>query len=172
MLAEPVPTDWCGVASAGDNVALLWRDRDRLSLAMCTSKRCSSLPAGFKVDRKVPVIGFGCLRNACLVATRDASGLARLALLTETSKTQWRRTIETAVSPISIIGIGDGSFVAGYKTAARAEVVRFDRKGAMTSIWRDDAATTAPVLAWSSARLLVAYQRGEELVHEVVRVSP
>jgi hypothetical protein len=139
---------------------------------MCTKKRCTSLPAGFGLDRKLPVIGFGCLRNACLVAIRDATGVARVALLTETSKTKWSKSLDTVASEISIIGVGDRSFVAGYATAKGVEVVRFDRDGGMSSVWRSSATNSAPALSWSSGRLLIAYKRGDELGHEIVPLSP
>src|SRR5689334_8172344 len=49
--------DWCGVASAEDKIALLWRDADRLSLTMCSQKACSNLPVSFKLERGIPVLG-------------------------------------------------------------------------------------------------------------------
>src|SRR5204863_6528273 len=55
--------DWCGVASAEDKIALMWRDADRLSLTMCSQKACSNLPVSFKLERRVPVLGVGCLRT-------------------------------------------------------------------------------------------------------------
>jgi hypothetical protein len=50
-------TDWCGVASAEQNVALLWREADRLVFTMCTKKGCSGLPARFKLERRLPIQG-------------------------------------------------------------------------------------------------------------------
>jgi hypothetical protein len=160
-------TDWCGVASAEDNVAMLWRENDRLLLTMCNEKGCSSLVAGFGLERKLPVIGFGCVEDSCLVAARDAAGAARLALVTTRAKTQWTKPLERAKSAISIVGVGNRSFAAAYATRDGAEVVRVARDGTMTSVWRG-AVATAPVVSWSSGRLLVAYMRDHELLHDVI----
>lgn len=168
---EPLArTDWCGVASAERNVALFGRSGDRLRFFMC-SKRCSSLGGSFKLDHRLPILGFGCLRDVCLVAARDAGGVARVALLTLTSKSKWTKPLD-AVSTVSIIGVGDRSFAVGYATKDGSEVVRLGRDGAVSPIWRDAASTTAPSLVWSSGRLLIAHHRGGALVHETIALAP
>jgi hypothetical protein len=168
---EVARTHWCGVASAQDNVALFWRSADRLQFAMCSRKRCSALPASFALDRKVPLLGFGCLRNACLIALPHAAGEVRLALLTESSRTRWTRPWKTPSSTISIIGVGDRAFAIGHATDNGAEVVRIDSDGQVTSLWRDPAATTTPALAWSSGRLLIARYRGDTVAHHVISLA-
>jgi hypothetical protein len=169
--AELARTDWCGIASAEHNVAMLWREADRLRFTMCTKKRCSGLPASFKLDRRIPILGFGCLRNACLIAVRDEAGNARLAFVTETNQSKWNKTLDTASSTVSIVGVGDRAFAVGYATGTGSEVVRFDRDGVATSLWRDPASTSVPALAWSSGLLLIAHRRGETPVHETIPVQ-
>jgi hypothetical protein len=161
-------TDWCGVASAEQNVAMLWREADRFLFTMCTKKGCSGFPARFRLEHRIPILGFGCLRNACLIAGRDTAGSAHLALVTEASQVKWDKTLDGASSTVSIVGVGDHAFAVGYATGTGSEVVRFDRDGAVTSLWRDPASTSTPALAWSSGRLLIAHRRGEALVHETL----
>jgi len=169
--AELVRSDWCGVASADQNVALLWRAADKLKFAMCTKRRCSGLIASFKLDRRLPILGFGCLGNACLIATRDDAGNPRIALLTETSKMKWTRPLDATGATVSVLGIGDRAFAVGYATKAGAEIVRIDRTGAATPLWRDAAATGAPAVMWSSGRLLIAHHHGDALVHETLALA-
>lgn len=165
---ELARSDWCGVASGEQNIALLWRSADQLLFTMCTKKRCSSLPARFALDRRLPLLGFGCLRDACLIASRDDVGTIRLAYLGETSRLKWSQPLAAATSAVSIIGVGDRAFAVGYATDRGGEVFRFDRDGQSTSVWRDAASTGPPSLAWSSGRLLIAHYHGDALAHEIV----
>jgi hypothetical protein len=159
-------TEWCGVASAGDNVALLWRAGDRLSIVMCTKNRCGGLAGTVTLDHRLPILGFGCLRDACLIAARDADGNAGVSYITASGRRRWTRRLPVS-STASILGFGDRAFAVGYASGAGAEVVRFDPTGAVTPLWRDPASATAPTLAWSSGRLLVAHWHAE-LAYEVI----
>jgi hypothetical protein len=180
MLAEPVSigagpftrNDWCGVASAEDKIALLWRDADRLSLTMCSHKACSNLPVSFKLEQRIPVLGVGCLRTACLLATPDDAGTTRITLVTTTGRSKWTHTLEGASGPVSIVGVGDRAFAVGYATQGGARVDRFDRNGRVGPVWRDPASPRPPALAWSSGRLLVAHYHGERAVGQTVELAP
>lgn len=165
-----VRNDWCGVASADQNVALFWRNADKLHFGMCTKRRCSGLFATYKLDHRLPILGFGCLGNACLVAWRDDAGQARIALLSEMGRSRWNKLLDATGDRVSVIGVGD-TLVVGYASAAGAVVERFDRKGNATALWRDAAATGAPSLAWSSGRLLIARYHGGELGHETIALA-
>ncbi|HET7505056.1 MAG TPA: hypothetical protein VFK02_28755 [Kofleriaceae bacterium] len=163
---ELARSEWCGVASAEHNVALLWRAGDRLSIVMCTAKRCGSLPGTFKLDHRLPILGFGCLRDACLIAARDAEGNAGLVYVTAAGRRKWNQRLPAA-STVSIVGYGDRAFAVGYTTEAGAEVLRFDPSGASSPLWRDPYTTSVPALAWSSGRLLVAH-RHADLAYDIV----
>jgi hypothetical protein len=163
--------DWCGVASAEDKIALLWRDADRLSLTMCSQKACSGLPASFKLERRVPVLGIGCLRTMCLMATPDDAGKTRVTLMTTTGRSKWSHTLEGASGPVSIVGVGDRAFAVGYAAQDGARVDRFDRDGNAAPVWRDPASHRPPALAWASGRLLVAHYHGEHGVGETVELA-
>jgi hypothetical protein len=41
---------WCALASAGDRIAIAWRDRNRLLFNTCTPTKCSALPATIKLS--------------------------------------------------------------------------------------------------------------------------
>lgn len=164
--------DWCGVASAEDNVALMWRSGDRLKITMCTKKACSNLPASFKLEQRLPILGVGCLRNACLLATPDEAGHPRLTLVTTTGRSKWNHPLEAASGPISIVGVGDRAFAVGYAAPGGPEVIKIDRDGKAAQVWRDPASSGAPALAWSSGRLLVAHHHGEHAVGEVIALAP
>ena len=168
---ELARNDWCGVASAEKNVALFWRNADKLHFGMCTKRRCSGLFATYKLDHRLPILGFGCLSNACLVAWRDDAGKARIALLSEMGRSRWNKLLDTAGDRVSIIGVGDGALAVGYLGPAGAVVERFDRNGTVTSLWRDAAATGAPTLTWSSGRLLIARYQGASLGYETIALA-
>jgi hypothetical protein len=158
---------WCGIAAADDQIALVWRERDRLYIDMCSAKRCNAMPYVVGLDANLPLLGVGCVHEACLVAARDESGTARIALVAR-NKARWTKPLATTAGTASVIGAGDRAFAVAIAADHGAEVIRFDRDGNAASVWRDATATSVPALAWSGGRLLVAYQRGGELVHDAV----
>jgi hypothetical protein len=173
--AEPIAlgalarNEWCGVASAEQNIALMWRNADRMSIVMCSKRACSNLPASFTLDRRLPILGVGCLRNACLLATRDESGRPRLSLVMTTGRGKWNQPV-AASGAVSIVAAGDRAFAVGYAGPDGAQVIRLDRDGKATALWRDPAAG-APALAWSAGRLLIARFRGDALVHDTIALA-
>ncbi|HEY5923731.1 MAG TPA: hypothetical protein VIV11_18745 [Kofleriaceae bacterium] len=154
------PKTWCGIASAHDLVALFWRGRDRLLMQTCTRKKCSNVSATIAFDRNETLLGFGCLRNVCLLAARDRSGKARLQLVTEAGSTKWKKPLETDKLEVSIVGAGDNAFAVGYSTDSASEVLRVDRKGTFTKLWQGPPSPHAPALAWSRDQLLVGHPSG------------
>lgn len=158
---------WCGIASAENNVAMLWRGGDRLNILMCGKKRCDGLPGVVTLDLRVAILGFGCLRNACLIASRDTDGTL-LSYVTTSGRTKWTRPIAPSSAKVSILGYGDRAFAVGYVDDGGARVLRFDTAGASSPLWQDAASTEPPALAWSSGRLLIARHRGGALAHDVI----
>jgi hypothetical protein len=154
-------TDWCGIASAGPDVELFWRQQDRLFAARCDSNGCSPIPAVFAVDRNTAILGFGCIRGGCLVAMRDAAG-ARLAYFD--GKRKWSRPLDGAIA-VSIVGAVD-RFAVAIATPSEGELVRIAPDGTSDELWRD--AVAAPLVVGASARrVMLAYRRGGALVHDV-----
>ncbi len=156
--------NWCGVASAADLIALFWRDSDRLFIQTCTRKKCAGLAGAVAFKREDNLLGFGCVRDACLLAARDKAGKTRLQLVTESGSTKWTKPLDTTKLEVSIVGAGPDSFAVGYSSDRGSDVLRVDRKGTMTSIWNGAAASGAPSLAWSNNKLLVAPRGGEPTV--------
>jgi len=168
---EAAKSEWCGIASAERNVAMLWRADDVLHLDMCGKKRCSPLTGRFRIAAGERILGFGCLRTACLVATRAGDDPPRFSFLTETGKRKWTLQLAIASPRAAILGIGDRAFAVGYLGEHGAEIQRIDRDGKATPLWRDPAATTVPALAWSSGKLMIARYHGAALTHEVLAVA-
>jgi hypothetical protein len=172
LQVEAAQSWWCGIASAERNVAMLSRSGDQLRLTMCAKKRCSPLPARFRIAASEQILGFGCLRAACLIAARADDGPPRLILLTDTGKTRWTLLLAATSSRVAIVGTGDRAFAVGYLGDDGAVILRIDRDGKAAPLWRDPSATSAPALAWSSGVLMIARYRGADLTHEVLAVTP
>lgn len=163
-VAHVDPKGWCGIASAGDLIALLWRDRDRLLIQTCTRKKCGGVTASVAFGREETLLGFGCVRNACLLAARDRSNQPRLQLVTESGSTKWRAPLNTRVMDVSIVGAGPDAFAVGFIGPGGAEVGRVDRKGTVTPLWSGPAREHPPALAWSRDLLLVTSPGGAPAV--------
>ncbi len=117
MAADAAATapSWCGIASAEQNVALLWRDGARLLMNFCTAKKCTTLVVKVPIESKDTLLGYGCVRDACLFATRDKAGTTKLTRVTERGKSIVK-TLEhaTAETPVAIVGAGQGAFAVSY----------------------------------------------------------
>jgi hypothetical protein len=153
--------NWCGIASAQDLIALFSRDADRMFIQTCSRKQCSGVAGAVAFDRRDTLLGFGCVRNACLLAAHDKQGKARLQFVTESGSTKWKRPLETTQLEVSVIGAGPDAFAIGYVSEHGAEVLRIGRKGEVQKVWQGPASNGAPALAWSRDQLLVA-PRGAE----------
>jgi hypothetical protein len=153
--------NWCGIASAQDLIALFWRDGDRVFIQTCSRKKCGGVAGTVAFDRKDTLLGFGCVRNACLLAARDKQGSNRLQLVTESGSIKWKRPLATTQLDVSIVGAGPDAFAVGYVSEHGTEVLRIGRKGEVQKVWQGAAAAGAPALAWSRDQLLVA-PRGAE----------
>jgi hypothetical protein len=158
----PKPT-WCGVASADEEIALLWSDGKKIRQNNCDRRACRNTVAKIAIDPK-QLVGFGCVFDGCLFATRDG----KVTWFTERGSKQWTRELPDvrAGDRVSIIG-GRRRFAVGYHTTTGAAVVRFDLSGKATALW-NDSADQAPVLALSRDRLAISYHRANELLHRVI----
>ncbi len=163
------PATWCGIASAEQNIALMWRDRDRLKINLCSKTRCSTTVTSTPLDRRTALLGFGCLRDTCAIATRDRDGNTRLAYVVGSGAQKWSTPIDTDAATVSIAGIGDRAFAVGYRGARGSEVIRLDRKGERVVLWQGP--KTTPVVNWASGTLLIAYDDGGKLAHAVLDVA-
>jgi hypothetical protein len=78
-LAAPAKADFCAIASAEDRIALLFTEGRRTTLALC-GRQCT--PRRIELPKKSAVLGLGCSRGGCAIATRGAGGAAHLTWVT------------------------------------------------------------------------------------------
>ena len=166
----PAKASWCGIAAAEQNIALLWREGGRLLMNFCTRKGCTSLVVKVPIDTKDTLLGYGCVRDSCLFATRDRQGTTKLHRVTEKGraivKTLEHATTETAVS---IVGAGTRAFAIAYVAKdGRATIQRVTVDGSFSNVSHFEA-KQAPSLAWAADTLLVALPSGKASVLKLPR---
>jgi hypothetical protein len=159
LAATATAPTWCGVASAGPNLVLMWRDGARLYFNTCTKKSCRGQVSSIKLDARDAVLGAGCIEKSCLIATRAANGTAQLQLVTAAGGIKWRAALDTSASTVSIVGAGERGFVVGSPNTVRG----IDVAGNAVMLWRAVGDTTAPKVAWARGRVLVAWLVGATL---------
>ena len=177
-VTDPVATDaeltrtvWCGVTSAGEKIALLWRDQhNRTQLDLCDRKGCSNFTARLPIAKQHALAGIACVETACLFAIRDDRGGAQLGWMTTRGKLAWSRPLAdaTANTGFSIVAAGDRAFVIGYVTREGAMAARVIEGGSLVRAWADPSSTELPALAWANDRLLVAHRHGDRVAPEIV----
>ena len=153
----PAKASWCGLASAEHNVALLFREGARILMSFCSKKECSSLVVKVPIDTSDTLLGYGCVRDSCLFATRDKHGTTMLHRVTERGRAI-TKALEHARpdSPVSIVGAGDRAFAIAYvSTDNNATIQRVAVDGTFTNVWHFNG-EPAPSLAWASGKLFVA----------------
>lgn len=171
VLPSDVKPSWCGIASAEENIVLLWRDGQRLMMSFCTRKECSGLVVKVPIDPKETLLGYGCVRDACLFATRDKHGTTKLHRVNERGravvKTLEHATRDTAVV---VVGVGRSAFAVSYMANdGQATIQRITTDLAFGEVWHFADTDRAPSLAWSAGKLLVAEQGGKAHVLAIPR---
>lgn len=152
-----VKPQWCAIASAEQNIALLWREGSRILMNFCTKKQCSSLVVKVPIRVEDRMLAFGCVQDSCLFATRDKHGTTTLHRVTEKGRAI-TRALEHARpdSPVSIVGAGTRAFAIAYvATDNNVAVQRVAVDGTFTNVWHFSG-EPAPSLAWANGKLLVA----------------
>jgi len=159
--------DYCAVASAGDQIGLLWQEADKVFLTLC--RRDCKMAARIGMDKKRTILGFGCANDGCVLATRPPSGGVDLTWLTAKGKALWTKPLPGAGerTEVSLIGAGASSLAIVAYASGTAIVSRIASDGAISEKWHS-AADSLPSLAWSED-LLVAFHKGGELATELVR---
>lgn len=160
---------WCGIASADDEVVLLWRDGKKLLMNFC-AKQCSPQVSKVPIDPDHQLLGFGCARASCLFAARDKAGAVKLYRANENGRTISRPLDGVRGDTMPIIGAGPGAFAIAYPTKDNEVTIqRITVDLETTHDWHFDAGGV-PGLAWAGDRLLVA-QPGAFHVLDVPRVT-
>lgn len=171
---EQLPrADWCGVTSADDYIALLWREGSRWFLNMCSKKECTGMVARIPLDAKHALLAFGCTREGCLLAFRDQKSNTHLGFIGVTGKKQWVKPLTEATqsTEVTIAAIGKHAMAVGFVAKEGSTVLRVSKTGAMERAWADPASTEVPSVAWARDRLLVAIPDGDAIRHDVL-VAP
>jgi hypothetical protein len=157
-------TTWCGVTSAGTNIALVWRETgNRTFINYCNQKGCDSNVHRVPVGAKHELKGIACTGTSCLVALRDEAGKAHLGWMTAKGKVVWSKPLTDATpeSEFSLVAAGDKAFAVGYTASEGATVTRVIEGGSMVRAWADPYSHVTPALAWANDRLLVAHRHDQ-----------
>jgi hypothetical protein len=171
LLPSDIKPSWCGIASAEDNIALLFRDGQRTYLNLCTPKGCSSLILKLQIDPKETLLGYGCVRDACLFATRDKHGTTKLYRVDERGR-MVTKPLEGATrdTVVAVVGAGRNAFAISYMAKdGRATIQRITKDLGFAQVWHFTDTDRAPSLAWNAGKLLVAEQSGKAYVLDLPR---
>lgn len=167
QLAEPLKSDSCAIASAGEKIALLITEGKRTTLALC-GRQCSGARR-IELPAKSTVLGFGCTAGACVVATRGEAGLQATWVSAPAGRAQWTKPLPHASPDSQVALAGTETQVAiAYATSNEPVVVIASKAGAIQTIWQG-AADAVPSIVHSRGRLLVARSAGGELAGSIVR---
>lgn len=148
---------WCGVASAGPDLALLWRDGKKLQLNFCTPKACSAYVTKVPVPAEEQLLGFGCVRDACLFASRDKSQTVLRRVFETGRSIKLALTAAADDTRVEIVGTGPRVFAVAYVDREHRVAVELrDIDGSVKQSWSFDE-REVPALRWDGARLLVAF---------------
>ena len=157
-------TTWCGVTSAGSNIALVWRETgNRTFINFCGPNSCESNVYRVPVNQKHDLKGIACTQTSCLVALRDDAGKAHLGWMTAKGKVVWSKALTDATpeSEFSLVAAGANAFAVGYTASEGATVSRVIESGSMVRAWADPYSHATPALAWANDRLLVAHRHDQ-----------
>lgn len=150
---------WCGIASAEQDVALVWREGQKYGLNFCSEKQCSAYVAKVPLAKGDTLSGFGCVRDSCLFSTHDSSKKWRLYRVPESGRTLVVPLPDAAPdSRVDVVGVGARAFAVGYvATDGRATVRRVATDGSFTDVWHFDDQRETPAIRWAGNRLFVAF---------------
>jgi len=164
-LARPT---FCAVASADRKIGLLWGEGNKVSMALC-DKTCPSIPTSVRLEKDRELLGFGCIRDACVIAARNGRTV-EATWVSLRGKPQWTRPLRDAAPDSQVELVGTGTQVAiAYATAGEPVVVAASRTGELSPIWQG-AADEVPSIQWADGRLVIARHTGGQLVGSVVPV--
>ncbi len=161
---------YCGIASGGDQLVLLWRDGARTFMNRC-KRECPSSATRVALDAKRAILGFGCTADACVIATRNEQHTIEATWVDRKGSLVWTRPLPSADRDTAVTIVGAGARIAiAYSLGSDPLVTLGDRAGTLQPIWQGGADPgSVPGLAWSHDTLLVAHQRDGRIATAVVR---
>lgn len=159
--------DYCAVASAGDQIGLLWREGDKVFLNLC--RRDCKMASRVGIDKKRTILAFGCAEDGCVLASRMPGGGVDLTWLTAKGKALWTKPLPGAGerTEVTLVGTGKETLAVAEYASGTAIVARLTHEGFAYEKWRS-AADSLPSLAWSDD-LLVAFHKGGELATQLLQ---
>lgn len=166
--AEPAKADFCAIASADEKLALLFTEGNRTTLVLC-GRQCGAARR-LELPKKSAVLGLGCTRAGCVVATRGDGGAVNATWVSPQGKSQWTKPLPHARPGTRVALAGTGTQVAiAYATANEPVVVAASAAGGLATVWQGESADV-PSIVHASGRLLVARSVGGEITGTLVRV--
>jgi hypothetical protein len=171
VLAPPITkASWCGIASAEQNIVLLFREGARLLMNFCTRRQCESLVVKVPIDTKDTLLGYGCVQDSCLFATRDKHGTTKLHRVTNKGRAITKQLEHARPdSPVAVVGAGTRAFAIAYiATDNNAAIQRVAVDGTLTNVWHTTG-EVAPTLAWAADKLFVAMPSRDAWVLDLPR---
>jgi hypothetical protein len=156
--AEAAKVTWCAIASAERNVTLFWREGDRLLMNFCTAKACSGLIVRVPIGKTDTLLGYGCVSDSCLFATRDDGGAVKLYRISNKGRGLVKPLEQAAAgTAVAIVGAGTRAFAIAYIAKdGLATVQRVTVDGAISNVAHFDHVDEAPPsIAWAGGKLLV-----------------
>jgi hypothetical protein len=169
--ASSVAPEYCGIASAGEKIALMWRRGARTVLTMC-GRKCPAYPRAVAIDKEHELLGFGCTKDACVIAARDA-GTTYVAWVKANGKLVWKKPLPSACADtrVEIVGLGARIAIA-YSMGPEPIVSIASADGTLVPVWQATAdPNSVPNLAWSDNRLLIAARRDGELATAILKLQ-
>ncbi len=156
---------WCGVASAGRNLMLMWRDGKRMFFNTCTQKACRGYAPSITLDEGTALLGVGCntrirawSRRAPPAPARSSSSSTPRVASSGGRRSTPRRTRREHVA---IVGAGDAAFAVG----TAGTVLGVTAKGVTTTLW---CGFGSPAVAWARGRVAVVAHRSGKLATTTV----
>ena len=160
---------YCGIASAGANIALLWRDGDRSMMTWCG--RSCQYAKRIPIDKRRMLLGFGCKNDACLIATRNPDKVTEVSWISGNGKVAWTKPLPSACSDTEVAIVGTDDAIAVAYSMGPEPIISLARKdGTLAAVWQSAAdPNTVPSIVWSHGQLLAAYRHEGVLATAIVR---
>jgi hypothetical protein len=166
--AEPAKADFCAIASAAEKLALLFTEGSRTTMVLC-GRQCGGARR-LELPKKSAVLGLGCTRAGCVVATRGDGGAVNATWVTPQGKSVWTKPLPHARPGSRVTLAGTGAQVAiAYATANEPVVVAASAAGEIATVWQGES-DDVPSIVHAGGRLLVARSVGGEVTGSLVRV--
>ncbi len=165
-LAEPAKADSCAIASAHDKIALLFTEGSRTTLALC-GRQCAA--RRIELPKKSAVLGLGCTRGGCAIATRGSGGVTQATWITPQGKAQWTKPLPHASPDTRVALAGTGAAVAiAYATSNEPVVVTASAGGELATVWQGKS-DGLPSIVHAAGKLLVVRAVDGEVTGSIVR---